>query len=61
MNKEKLDSTLIELKKDLMKLQSQLSTGTNLESPGKVRQIKKNIARILTYKKIPREEKTKTK
>ena len=52
MNEERLNLTLVELKKDLMKLRSQQSTGTSLESPGKIKQIKKNIARILTYKNL---------
>ncbi|MFH1209569.1 MAG: 50S ribosomal protein L29 [archaeon] len=72
MNPERLDSTLVELKKDLMKLRSQLSTGSSVEKPSRIKQIKKNIARINTYKnqlnlkksdskksKINREEKTK--
>jgi len=70
MNPERLDATLVELKKDLMKLQSQISTGKNPEKPGRIKQIKKNIARIHTYKtqlkksiknqlKKPKEEKIK--
>ena len=48
MSKEDLDAKLNELKKELIKLNAQISTGTTPKSPGQVRQIKKNIARILT-------------
>jgi len=43
-----LNSKLSELKKELMKLNAQKSTGSSLKNPGQVRQTKKNIARILT-------------
>ena len=41
---EKLD----ELDKEIMKMRSKISMGTTLESPGRVREIKKTRARILT-------------
>jgi len=40
-----------ELKKELMKLKSQIAMGSLPESPGKVRAIKRTIARILTLSK----------
>ena len=43
-----LNAKLIELKKELMKLNAQKSTGTSLKNPGQVKQTKKNIARLLT-------------
>ena len=48
MNKEDLDVKLEELRKELIKVNAQISTGTTPKSPGQVKQIKKNIARILT-------------
>jgi len=48
MNKEDLKAKLEELKKELIKVNAQISTGTTPKSPGQVKQIKKNIARILT-------------
>lgn len=48
MNKEDLEAKLEELKKELIKINAQISTGTTPKSPGRVKQIKKNIAKILT-------------
>ena len=48
MSKDDLDTKLVELKKELLKLNAQISTGTTPKSPGQVKQVKKNIARILT-------------
>ena len=47
-SKKELKEMLPELRKELIKLESQVATGTMLESPGRVKKIKKNIARILT-------------
>ena len=43
-----LQEKLKEFKKELLKLNVQVSTGANPSSPGKMRQTKKNIARALT-------------
>ncbi len=48
MNKEDLKSKLEELRKELIKFNAQISTGTIPKSPGHVKQVKKNIAKILT-------------
>ena len=48
---EELDKKMIELKKEFMRMQTQISQGTAPEKPGRVKQIKKTIARILTIKK----------
>jgi len=40
---------ITELRKELIKLKSQRATGANIESPGKIRAIKRTIARILTF------------
>lgn len=46
MTKEDLDDKLTELKKELMKINAQIATGTTPKSPGQVRQIRRTIARI---------------
>ncbi|HLD72330.1 MAG TPA: 50S ribosomal protein L29 [Candidatus Nanoarchaeia archaeon] len=45
---EELQNRLIELKKERLKLGVEASSGANPSSPGKVRRVKKNIARIIT-------------
>jgi len=46
LKEEELKNKLEELKKELMKERSQASS--NPRNPGKMRQLKKNIARVLT-------------
>ncbi|MBT3298584.1 50S ribosomal protein L29 [archaeon] len=48
LSDQELKNRLEEFKKELFKFRSQLSTGNNPESSGKLRQTKKNIARIKT-------------
>jgi large subunit ribosomal protein L29 len=50
MSAKELDSKLIELKLELIKLNAQVATGTQLKSPGKIRQLKRTVARINTIK-----------
>lgn len=45
-NPVELENKLKELKRELMRYNSQISTGTPPENPGKVRSIKKTIAKI---------------
>ncbi|MBU0460159.1 MAG: 50S ribosomal protein L29 [Nanoarchaeota archaeon] len=45
---EEMKSRLEEFKKELLKLNVEVATGANPSSPGKLKQTKKNIARILT-------------
>ena len=47
MSEEELNSKLIELKKELIKLNAQIATGTTPKSPGQVKEVKKTIAKIL--------------
>jgi len=47
MPKEGLKTKLIELRKDLMKQNAQIATGTVPKNPGQVREMKKTIAKIL--------------
>jgi len=48
MSKEKIESQLLEIRRELIKLNTQVATGTTLKNPGQVKNIKKNIARLLT-------------
>ncbi len=43
-----LHKRLTELRKDLMKLQSQVASGSRPENPGKIRALKRGVARVLT-------------
>ena len=47
-SKEELEKQVEEMKKELIKLNTQVATGTTLKSPGQMRKLKKSIARILT-------------
>jgi ribosomal protein L29 len=47
-----LNSKLSEIRKELIKLNTQVSRGTTLKNPGQIKQIKKTIARILTIQKL---------
>ncbi|MBI2110325.1 50S ribosomal protein L29 [Candidatus Woesearchaeota archaeon] len=44
--KEKIN----DLQKELIKLNAQVATGTRPENPGRIREIKRTIARLLTKK-----------
>lgn len=57
MSKEDMKNRLDELRKELIKLNAQIATGTTPKSPGQLKQIKKTIARILTV--LEREESEK--
>ncbi len=48
MSKQELENKLIELKKDLIKINAQISAGTVPENPGNVVNVKKTVARIMT-------------
>ncbi|MEM5773228.1 MAG: 50S ribosomal protein L29, partial [Candidatus Aenigmatarchaeota archaeon] len=48
---EDLDKKLSELRLELLKEQGNVRMGRPTKNPGKIKQIKKNIARILTIKK----------
>jgi len=50
MNDGELDKQLNELKLELMKEKGNVEMGGNVKNPGKIRAIRKNIARILTFK-----------
>jgi len=52
-----LEESLAEMKKELMKLKSQVATKTIPEKPSKIRELRRNIARILTIKNSKEVEK----
>ena len=47
-NEEELQQKIVELKKDLIKEYAQVATGTQLKSPGQIKNMNKTIARIHT-------------
>ena len=51
LGKEELAARRVEFKKELLKLNVQVSSGSGVSNPGRVRQLKKNIARTLTLEK----------
>ena len=48
MSKTELESKMLELRKELMKVNSQRAIGTLPKSPGKVKEMKRTIAQIYT-------------
>ena len=51
MSNEELNEKLEQLKTELSKERGSVSSGTKAENPGKIREIRKTIARIHTIKK----------
>jgi large subunit ribosomal protein L29 len=52
LSQEELEKKLIELKRELMKEQVQISTGTSPKSPGKLREMKKTVAKVLSLLEV---------
>jgi len=52
MNELDLENKSTELKKELMKVNSQIAIGTLPKSPGRVKEMKRTIAKVLTIKRI---------
>ncbi|AJF61388.1 TPA: 50S ribosomal protein L29 [Candidatus Woesearchaeota archaeon] len=48
---EELETQLLELQKELIKINTQVATGTTLKSPGQAGLVKKNIARLMSQLK----------
>jgi large subunit ribosomal protein L29 len=57
LNDEGMENQIIELKNELIKENGQIATGTTPKNPGRIKQIKKNIARILTIRNEKKIEK----
>ncbi|MFW5990611.1 MAG: 50S ribosomal protein L29 [Nanoarchaeota archaeon] len=51
LSEKDLNNKLSELEDELIKLNAQAATGTQMKSPGKIRQIKKVRARVKTVLK----------
>ena len=51
MTIKELESRYAELRKELMRLKSQVATRTIPEKPGRIRQIRRTMARIITITK----------
>ncbi len=49
LSEAELESKLAELRKELMRQNAQLATGTIPKNPGMIKQTKKEIARILMF------------
>ena len=56
MSEIDLENKSSELKKELMKVNSQIAIGTLPKSPGKVKEMRQTIAKILTIKRIKQQE-----
>jgi len=61
-DKNTINEKIIELKKELVKINAQVAIGTALKNPGEIKKIKKMLARILTInyektKKVSEKEK----
>ena len=62
LDKQSIENKLIDLKKELMKLNTQVSTGTLPENPGRIKEIKRTIAKmIFTLKKFEQNKEDKKK
>ena len=48
MDEKLLENKLIELSKELMKINAQIAMGTIPENPGKIKEMRRTIARIKT-------------
>ncbi len=51
LSDDELNTRIKEMDKEIMKLRSQVATGTTLKKPLQIRTLKRTIARILTLKK----------
>ncbi len=61
MSIKQLEEKLVDLKKDLIKVNAQVATGTVPDNPGNVKNLKKGVARIFTImKEKQKEDKSKT-
>ena len=52
LSSEESQKKMEELQKDLMKLRTQSKSGAQMESPGRIRSLKKTIARLYTLQSI---------
>ena len=55
MNEKSLKEKMNEIKRELIKINAQIAVGTIPEKPGRIKDMKKTIARIYTQLKIKKE------
>lgn len=48
MSKNQINQKLTEMRNELMRINTKKSTGTSIENPGRVKELKRTIARLLT-------------
>ena len=56
-SKEDLTQKVIELKQELAKEKATIASGTRSENPGKIKKLRRDIARILTVMNMKKEKK----
>ena len=49
MDEAKAKDKLLELRTELMRLNAQVVVGPNIESPGRIKSARRNIARLMTH------------
>ena len=57
LSKEDLTQRVIELKQELAKEKATIAAGTRSENPGKIRKLRRDIARMLTEMNTKKEKK----
>ncbi|MBT4192254.1 MAG: 50S ribosomal protein L29 [Candidatus Diapherotrites archaeon] len=57
LSKEDLTQRVIELKQELAKEKATIAAGTRSENPGKIRKLRRDIARMLTAMNTKKEKK----
>mgnify|MGYP001570348514 CR=1 FL=1 len=48
--KSKIDEKITELGKELVKFNAQRAVGTSIENPGRIKEVRRSIAKLLTLK-----------
>ena len=56
LSKEELTNKAVELKQELLKERATISAGTKSEKPGKIKKLRRDIARILTILSLKEKE-----
>jgi len=60
MSKDQLKEKLVDLRKDLMRLNTQRATKTVPENPANIKNLRRNVARVLTFMKQKNSMEVKT-
>lgn len=51
VTKDNVESKLLELKKELIKLRAQSKAGAAMDNPGRIRSVRRSVAQLETLKK----------